>query len=320
MRCLRPWLVSVPVATLALLVAQEDLPTLKVDVDVVNVLFSVRDKKGALTAGLKKEDFRVFEDGKEQVIKYFARETDLPLTLGLLVDVSGSQENLIEEEKHAALAFFGQVLRPKDMAFLVSFGSEVELLQDFSNSAGLLKEGLAKLRLSVPVRGLHPGPVPTASKPKGTLLFDAVYLAATEKFRDEVGRKAMVLITDGVDQGSRYDREDAIRAAHRADAIIYSIYYVDPHAYGYMFAPSDSDLKKMSEETGGRLFKVGKKQPLSEIFRQIQEEMRSQYALGYTPTNPNKNGGFRELEIKTKAKGYKVQARKGYYATANERR
>lgn len=308
------------VPVLALLVAfavfaQETV--LKVDVDIVNILFNVRGKNGGLVGDLTKDDFTVFEDGKQQTTKHFSRESDLPLTIGLLVDVSKSQETLIEIEKHAAAQFFSQVLRPKDMAFLISFGSDAELLQDLTSSQAALKRGLEDLRVNSQVGGFHPGPVPTASKPRGTILFDAIYLAATEKLKREVGRKAIVVITDGMDVGSRYKLSDAIEAAHKADTIIYSIYYVDPRAYGY-FGTSDGDLKKMSEETGGRVFRVGRKNSLQDIFKQIQEEMRTQYALAYTPTNSVKDGGFRKLEIRTAKKDLKVQARKGYYATPNE--
>jgi VWFA-related protein len=297
----------------------EDLPpTITVDVNIVNILASVRDKNGGLIGNLTKDDFVVYEEGKEQEIKYFARETDLPLTIGLLVDVSGSQENLIQVEKQAAYQFLSTVLRKKDMAFLISFGSEAELLQDFTSSPALLRDGLDKLRVNSAVGGLHPGPVPTANNPRGTILHDAVYLAATDRLKGEVGRKVIVLITDGVDQGSRVKLEEAVAAAHRADAVIYSIYYVDPGIYsrsGGWYRPSDSDLKKMSEETGGRVFKVSRKNGLPEIFAQIQEEMRSQYAIGYTPANSEKDGSFRRIEIKTKDKNQKVQARRGYFAT-----
>ncbi|MFN0102477.1 MAG: VWA domain-containing protein [Bryobacteraceae bacterium] len=294
----------------------EDLPTIKVDVDLVNVMFTVRNKNNALIPTLTKDDLTVFEDGKQQTTKYFTRETNLPLTIGLLVDVSGSQETLIPQEKHAAGQFFDQVLRAKDMAFLISFGSEAELLQDSTSSAKLLKRGLEGLRLSTSVGGLHPGPVPT-SKPKGTILYDAVYLAANEKLKNEVGRKAIVLITDGMDYGSSYKLRDAIEMAHKADTIIYSIYYVDQRAYyGRGFGgASDGDLKKMSEETGGRLFHVGRNNTLEAIFGQIQEEMRSQYALAYSPTNEQRDGSFRKLEIRPNDKTLKVQARKGYYSS-----
>jgi VWFA-related protein len=185
-----------------------------------------------LVGNLQKTDFTIFEDGKQQDIKYFTRETDLPLTIGLLVDTSGSQANLIDTERRAASEFFRKVLRPKDMAFLMQFGAEAELLQDSTNSISLLQRGLNQLRLSTPVGGLHPGPVPTASRQAGTILFDAVYLAADEKLKREVGRKAIVIITDGVDTGSRVSKEKAIEYAQKADAIIYSIEYEDHRMYG----------------------------------------------------------------------------------------
>lgn len=290
-------------------------PTIKVDVDVVNILASVRNKKGGLVTGLTKDDFILKEDGKLQTIRYFARESDLPVTMGLLVDVSHSQENLIEIQKHAALQFFSQVLRKGDLAFLISFGQDVELLQDFTSSQQLLRAGLERLRVNAPVGGLGPGPVPTINNPRGTALYDAVYLAAEEKLKGQVGRKVLVLITDGVDQGSRMKLQDALLAAQQADAIIYSIYYSDPRAYSsFGFGPTDAELKRMAEETGGRVFKVDRKHPLSEAFAQIEEEMRSQYAIGYTPTNSRKDGTYRRIEIKTRDKDLRVRARRGYYA------
>jgi VWFA-related protein len=298
---------------------EDDLPVIQVDVDLVNVLFSVRDKRNALIPTCKKEDFTILEDGKQQTVKYFGREVDLPLTIGLLVDVSGSQERLIPEERSAAGQFFQQVLRKKDMAFLISFGAEAELLQDLTGSPKLLREGLNQLRLNAGVGGLHPGPVPT-SRPKGTLLYDAVSLAATEKLKSEVGRKAIVLITDGVDVGSTYTRQQAIEAAHKADAVIYSIYFVDYGGMGMRGGMSfggggEGELKRMSEETGGRFFSVGRNQSLVDIFTQIQEEMRSQYVIGYSSTNESRDGSFRKLELRLADKNLRVQVRKGYYAS-----
>lgn len=296
-------------------------PPITVDVNVVNILASVRNKNGGLVGNLTRDDFTVLEDGKAQTIKYFTRETDLPLTIGLLVDVSRSQERLIEIEKRAAVQFFSGVLRQKDLAFLISFGEEAELLQDSTSSPRLLESGLDGLHVRAPVGGLHPGPVPTVSQPRGTVLFDAVYLAANEKLAREVGRKAIVLITDGVDQGSRMRREQAIEAAQKADAVVYSIYYVDPSAYGgFGFGFSgDGDLRKMSEETGGRVFKVDRKHTLQDVFRDLQEEMRSQYAIGYTPLNERRDGSFRRVDLRVRDKDLKVQARKGYYAIAPAR-
>lgn len=310
--------------------AQDQEPVIRVEVEEVNVTCSVRDKNGRLIGDLKKEDFSLREDGKPQEIKRFARDTDMPLTLGLLVDVSPSQVRLIETERDAASQFFSEVLRQKDLAFLMTFGSEAELVQDLTGSAKLLRAGLEGLRVNASVTGLHPGPVPTSSQPRGTILFDAVYLAANERLRGQVGRKAMVLITDGIDQGSRVKIQEAIRAAHLADAIIYAIDYYDPGFYnrgggwgsgggswGYG-GGSDGDLRKMAEETGGRVFKVDRKHTLSDVFRDLQEELRSQYSLSYTPTNTARNGEFRKIEIKARDGELKVQARKGYFATGSD--
>jgi len=243
------------------------------------------------------------------------------LTIGLLVDVSASQRNLIEIERAAAYQFFSQVLRKKDMAFLISFGEEAELLQDFTGSPRLLQAGLERLRVSSGVSGLHPGPVPTIGTPRGTVLYDAVYLAASDRLSHEVDRKAMVLITDGIDQGSRLKIEEAIKSAQKADTVIYGIYYVDPSAYGYGYfgGVSDSALRKMSEETGGHVFHVDRKHPLPEVFKELQDEMRSQYAIGYTPTNDKQDGSFRRIDLRTKDHNLKVQARKGYFASPSER-
>ncbi len=302
--------------------------TIKVNVDLVNILFTVRAKKGGqLIPNLEKNDFSVYEDGKQQTIQRFSRETDLPLTLGLLIDISASQERLVDIERQAAGAFFSSVIRQKDEAFLISFGKSTDLLQDYTNSPRLLTSALQDLRGDgqTPMMGPVPvntGPVPTVGAPKGTLLFDAVYLAANEKLKQEVGRKALILITDGEDQGSTYDRRAAIEAAQRSDAIIYSIYYVDRGfyaAYGMGFGGGgESDLRKMSEETGGHVFTVSSKHPLNEIFNEIQNELRNQYSIGYEPSNPNRNGSFRHIEIKVDNPSDRVQARNGYYATPSD--
>jgi len=211
------------------------------------------------------------------------------------------------------------------MAFLMQFGAEAELLQDSTNSVSLLQRGLNQLRPSTPVGGLHPGPVPTASRQAGTILFDAVYLAADEKLKREVGRKIIVIISDGVDTGSRVSRDKAIEYAQKADAIIYSIEYEDRRAYGgggmIMMGGGGGGgtLKRLSEDTGGRVFRVDRKNSLDDIFREIQEEVRTQYAISYSPSNSKKDGSFRKLEIRAANKDLKIQARKGYYAIEPEK-
>jgi len=168
--------------------------------------------------------------------------------------------------------------------------------------------------LNVPTGGLHPGPVPTIQQ-AGTVLYDAIYLAADEKLRTEVDRKVIVVITDGVDEGSRKTREDAIQAALKADTVIYSILYEDVSAYGgFGRGGGESELRRMSGDTGGRVFRVDRKNSLEDAFRDLQEEMRTQYAIAYAPTNDKRDGTFRKIEIRTPSKDNKVQTRKGYYA------
>jgi VWFA-related protein len=299
----------------------DDQPVIRVDVDLVNILFSVRTKKGQLISNLTKEEFELYEDGKKQEIQRFSRETDIPLTLGLLIDISASQENLIDIERSAASSFFASVIRPKDEAFLISFGKSTDLLQDYTNSPRLLMAGLKDLHADGGGPIMNPGAVPGIGKPKGTLLFDAVYLASTEKLRGEVGRKALVLITDGEDQGSYYTVKNAIEQAQKADTIIYTFYYVDPYFYsrygGGFGGGGEGDLKKMSSETGGHVFTVDRKHSLQDVFKELQEELRNQYTLGYTPSNTARDGSYRKIEIKVKQPDLVVQARKGYYATKN---
>ncbi len=301
--------------------------TIRVNVNLVNIFFVVRAKKGGqLIPGLEQKDFKVFEDGKEQTIAHFSRETDLPLTLGLLIDISASQERLIDIEREAAAQFFSTVIRPKDEAFLISFGKSTDLLQDYTSSPRLLSAALKDLRGDGPPPMINnipvnPGPVPTMNSQKGTLLFDAVYLASNEKLKQEVGRKALILITDGEDEGSTYRVQQAIDAAQRSDAIIYSIYYVDRgfySSYGMPVGGGESDLRKMSEQTGGHVFSVNKKHPLNEIFKEIQDELRNQYSIGYTSSRPPGDNTFRRIEIKVDNPDDRVQARAGYYATKND--
>ncbi len=298
----------------------EEIPTISVDVEVVNVYFTVRNKQGGLVANLERSDFILEEEGQQQPIKYFARQSDLPLTLGLLVDTSVSQGALIEQEKQASSQFFSQVLRMrKDQAFLISFDINVDMLQDLTDSARLLKQGLEKLRVNAGAGGLGPGPVPTSGRQRGTLLYDAVFLASEDVLKQQVGRKALVLITDGNDYGSRLDLKQAVAAAHKVDAIIYSVLYLDRGFYYRAGGAgmvggfgSGSALKKLSEDTGGRMYEVGRKKPLQGVYDEIQQELRSQYSLGFTPARSGP--GFRRLRILPRNRDLRVQARQGYYA------
>src|SRR5580658_5776869 len=301
--------------------AVDDQTVIRVDVDLFNIMYTVRTKKGQLIPDLEKNDFELYEDGKKQEIQRFSKETDLPITLGLLIDISGSQGRLIDIERDAASAFFPAVIRPKDEAFLISFGKSTDLLQDFTSSPRLLTAGLKDLKVDSGGPMVTPGTLPTIGKVKGTVLFDAVYLASTDKLRGEVGRKAIVLITDGDDQGSFYSVKDAIEQAQKSDAIIYSFYYVDPYFYsrmGMYGGGGEGDLKKMSSETGGHVFTVDKKHTLADAFKDLQDALRNQYSIGYVPSNTARDGSFRRIEIKVNRPDLVVQARKGYYATRSD--
>lgn len=291
---------------------------IRVDVNLVNLFFSVRDRKGAYIATLGKDDFTVFEDGKPQEIRFFSRETDQPLTLGLLVDVSRSQEALIEVERSASSRFFQRMLRQKDMAFLISFGVDAELLQDYTGSPALLARALEKLRLNAGVSGMSPtgSPLPLPGGGRGTVLYDAVWLASKEKLRGEVGRKALVVITDGVDVGSRVKLQEAIEEAQRADAIVYVILFEDPRytSWQYGGVSGEGAMRRMAEETGGRVFRVSRRESLDDIYDTIQTELRSQYSIAFAPSNQARDGSFRRVEVKTRNRDYRVQVRRGYYA------
>jgi len=299
---------------------RDSVQTFKVNVNVVNLFFNVKDKHGILIPNLAKDQFEVFEDGKPQIIKYFSAESDQPLTLGILIDSSVSQERVLPLEKQVGSAFLNDVLRSKDLAFVIGFDVNVDLLQDFTNSARDLRAGMDRARINGggPVGGppgLGGGPFPTSSNPKGTLLYDGIYLAANEKLAQEVGRKAMIILTDGEDQGSQMKIKDAIEAAQKSDSMVYVILIADRGFYGMGGYSGDREMKKLCEETGGRVIPVGNKQDkLKQAFDQIANELRSQYSIGYTPTNAKRDGSFRHVQVKTKDGNYRVQARAGYYA------
>jgi len=298
----------------------QSVETLKVNVEVVQLFFNVKDKHGALIPNLNKDNFDLFEEGQLQTIKYFKAESDLPLTLGILLDTSYSQLRVLDMEKEVGGSFLESTLRAKDEAFVISFGTDIELLQDFTSSVSRLRHALNDAKMNsggVSCSGgpIGPqGPIPCSSTgPRGTALYDAVYLASHDELAHEVGRKAMILLTDGEDQGSKLKIKDAIEAAQKADAICYVLLIADR---GITLGFGDSEMKKLTHETGGRVIEVGNKiEKLRQAFDQISQELRSQYNAGYVPTNTARDGSFRKVEIKPKQGDYKIQARSGYYAT-----
>jgi VWFA-related protein len=303
--------------------SEQDQPlvTLKVNVQVVNLYFNVKDKRGALIPNLKKEDFQVTEDGKPQTIKYFAADSNQPLTLGLLIDTSGSQARVLPMEKEVGAAFLRDVLTPKDLAFLINFDISVDLIQDYTNDAARLRRAMDKTVINDGggsgaggIAGAGQGTIPV-SRPKGTLLYDAVYVASTEKLQKETGRKAMVLLTDGGDQGSQETLANAIEAAQRSEVIVYVIMIADRSLGSMYLGSSEGAMRKLAEQSGGRVIDVGNNpKKLRDAFDQIGTELRSQYMIGYVPTNTSTDGKYRKMEVKLANPEYKVQARKGYFA------
>jgi VWFA-related protein len=333
----------------------QDAPTFSTGVKVVNVFANVRDKKGEIVKGLTKDDFVLDEDGVTQTIRYFSQESDLPLTLGLLVDTSGSQRRLIDEERSASYRFFEQVLREdKDVAFVIHFDFDVELLQDLTSSRKLLEQALENLSAPQQLRrnrqpagypgggypggggGRYPGGRGGGGQRQGggTDLYDAVMLASDEVMKKQPGRKAIILLTDGVDTGSKVTLNTGIEAAQRANTLVYGILFEDPEMYGGSgitlgglgsgrrrpmpttmgHANGKKVLDQISRETGGRMFQVSKKEPLDQVYQQIEQDLRHQYSLGYTPdTSSNARGGYRKIRLTTKQKGLTVQTREGYY-------
>lgn len=376
-RALQTALASLPAARLLFSQAQQtpppapgQVPTFSSSVKVVNVLATVRDKHGQIVHNLTKDDFTVEEDGRPQAIRYFSQQSDLPLQVGLLIDTSGSERRMIGTEKDASYTFLEHVLRPeKDHAFLIHFDREVELLQDLTSSRQKLESALNQLdrpQFSSNGNGDSNGGNGNGDSGGGggygqggygrggygggrraggggmhggTALYDALYLAADEVLKKETGRKAVILLTDGEDRGSKVSLGEAVTAAQRADTLGYAVRIADEGQQqmnpfgpgmgrhrgmgggGYGGGGQQQNrpdgkkiLQQIARETGGGYFEVSKKKTVDEIYSQIEEELRNQYSIGYTPDRPDSEAGYRRIQVTVNQKGLTVQARDGYYA------
>ena len=291
---------------------QEPQQPIRVRVDLVNLFATVRDKKKRIIPDLTQDEFRIFEDGQEQKIAFFSHETSLPITLGLLIDTSGSEERMLPAEQEAASRFLRRVLRPKDLAMVITFDLDVDLLSDFTADRGQLERAIQRARINAPRVPISiQGPLPQRGS-KGTNFYDAVYLACRDKLASEAGRKALVILTDAEDTGSKVRLEEALETAQRTDTVIHILLVYDP-AYGR----NESVARKLAEETGGRMIVVRDEKKLEEAFEQISEELRSQYTLGYYSTNTSRDGRFRRIKVEITRKDLQALARKGYYAPKN---
>jgi VWFA-related protein len=343
----------------------QGVATMSVDVKVVTLPVTVRDKKGQIVRNLTKDDFELQEDGRPQVIRYFTQDTNLPLTLGLLVDTSLSQRNVLDQERSASKVFLDQMLtNTKDKAFLIHFDREVELLQDLTPSHDKLEAALQLLNTPQLERAggssdpqssdpqSSPGSQPRMNHGGGTLLYDAIFLASNELMKKQQGRKALIVLSDGDDRGSKESLQSAIEAAQRADTVVYSILFADKNQNNGFGGPGGGRshigfpgggwpgggypgggggrgggrypqeprvdgkkiLDQISKETGGRLYEVSKKQAIDQIYDSIAEELRTQYNLGYTPDKSNAETGYHKISLVAKQKDLVVQTRDGYYA------
>jgi VWFA-related protein len=273
--------------------------TFSTGVKVVNVLVTVRDRQGQLVKGLTQDDFTLEEDGRTQTIRYFSPRSEQPLTIGMLVDVSGSQRTVLVEQNRATSRFFDQVLRPGDQAFLVRFDSKVEAL------AGLTLPELDA----------------NASRARGTALYDAIVFAAGRS-ANSAGRKALIVLSDGYDTSSSATLGTAAGTAQRADALVYSIRFLDRDIFAFEVPASQGGspvpregrkaLERIAKETGGTYFDLTPSNTLEKIYSRIEDELRNQYSLGFTPGG--NRAGYRKIRVTVKKKGCTVQARDGYFS------
>ena len=283
--------------------ARAQQPTFSTGVNVVNVLVTVRDKQGQLVRDLSKDDFTLEEEGRIQNVRYFSPQSGQPLTLGLLVDVSGSQRKVLAEQRRASQQFLDQVLRtPQDQAFLVRFDRQVALIKDLS----LLE------------------PEAMRNTARGTAMYDAIVFAA-RKLAGQAGRKALVVLSDGYDTSSAATITSAIATAQKADALVYSIRFLDRDVFAFEVPASQGGspvpregrkaLERIAKETGGGYFDLTAAESLEKIYTGIDDELRNQYSLGFTPvaSREKRPSGYRKIRVSVKGKGLTVQARDGYY-------
>jgi VWFA-related protein len=277
--------------------------TFSADVKVVNLLATVRDRDGKVVKDLTKDDFVVEEDGRPQTIRYFAQESNLPLAIGVMVDTSCSQIRVLEAERSASYKFLDQVLRGEDVAFVLHFDYKLSLLQGFTSSREELQTAFSKL-----------------ARPKhcNTVLYDAIHDASEQLMKKQSGRKAYVLLSDGGDVRSKHSIVTAIEFAQRADTIIYSIFFSDAQTLPLVIRPSiylargKSVMRRLARETGGGYYVVSKDKSIEQIYTEIEEELRNQYSIGYTPeTTGDKK--FRKITLTAKRPDLVVRTRAGYY-------
>ncbi len=285
---------------------QQSQQPIRVQVSLVNLFATVRDKHTKqIISTLEQNDFNVSEDGVAQKISFFSKDSKLPVTLGLLVDTSGSEQNTLGAEQDAAARFLSRIMRKGDLTAVFSFDTDTDLLADFTDDIGVLDRAVRRTRINAPS-----GQGPLAQQGPGTVFYDAVYLACHDKLAGEAGRKALIILTDAQDEGSQLRVQDAIEVAQRTDTVVHILLIGDP----FHFSVNEGVAKKITDETGGRTIVVRNEKNLEQAFDQISEELRSQYTIGYTSTNPARDGSYRKVKVDTNRKELDVLTRRGYYA------
>lgn len=289
---------------------------IRVNVKLVNVAFSARDSRGALIDNLTKDDVEVFEDAVPQKISFFARSVDVALTLGLILDFSGSQDQFSKQHEHDLQIFLNGVLGPKDRAFLICFGNHIRIVSDFSQSSAELMEQLEKYRHD---NKHFPELGPKEERDLGTAFYDSIFYAVTEKLTNESGRRALLVFSDGEDNSSSHDMMTAIEAAQRANVLMYTIRYTEKQ-HGRVTARNKYGIRVMgriAKETGGQHIDAETTDPKT-YFRQIGEELRTSYELAYYPTNPASDDTFRKIVIRPRQSGVTVRSRTGYFSGSTD--
>jgi Ca-activated chloride channel family protein len=285
---------------------------LRVKVNLVSVSFSVRDSRGALVEDLTRDDVEVLEDAVPQKIAFFSRSSDVPLTLGLIVDASGSQDHFSKQHKRDLEVFLQDVLGPKDRAFMLCFGNHLRLVSDFTQSSAQILDGLNRFERD----GKHfPELGPKESRDLGTAFYDSIFYSVTEKLANERGRRALLLFSDGEDNSSSHDMMTAIESAQSANVMVFPIRYTEKQ-HGNLTARNKygiSVMDRIAKETGGTAFDAEVVDPHT-YFHQIGEELRSSYDLAYYPSNPIKDDSFHKIVIRSKPDGLKVHSKTGYFS------
>jgi VWFA-related protein len=295
----------------------ESQKPLKVSTELVNLFVTVRDKDHAIITNLKQEDFKVFEDGVEQKVAFFSKEVNLPITLAILVDTSGSQQHLLLAEQDTATRFVHQVLRKNDEAMVMSFDTDVDLLADFTEDQSVLEKAIRRTVINVDASGAG-GTAGTVGGGGGggTAFYDAIYLAAHDKLTPEAGRKAIIALTDAEDNDSKLSLKDAAESAQRSDAVVHVLLIAEPEGYfmsGMGYGGANA-AKRLADDTGGRVIAVRSEKSLEKAFDELTAELRSQYVLGYYPTNVKRDGNFRKVKVDVTRSDAKALTRRGYYA------